>query len=57
MANGRETDRKAGARIGAGHHALAVSSAVPDAEATRQEVAEYIASMLDGLKVLAQGAQ
>ena len=57
MANGRETDRKAGAGIGAGHQALAVSSPVPDAEATRQEVVECIASMLDNLKALAQGAQ
>ena len=57
MANGGETGHKAGAGIRAGHQGLAVSSPGPDAEATRQEVAEYIASMLEGLKALAQGAQ
>jgi hypothetical protein len=34
-----------------------VSSPAQDAELTRQETAEYIASMLDSLKLLAQDAQ
>jgi len=34
-----------------------VSSARSDGDPTRQEVVEYIASMLEGLKTLAQGNQ
>ena len=34
-----------------------MSSPAQDAEPTRQEAAEYIASMLDSLKLLAQDAQ
>ena len=57
MANGRETGGKSKAGIRAAHQALAVSSPGPAAEATPQEVAEYIASMLDGLKTLAKNSQ
>ncbi len=43
--------------LSAGNQAPAVSSPAQDAEPTRQEAAEYIASMLDSLKLLAQDAQ
>jgi hypothetical protein len=57
LANGGETEHNQRASIRARYRALAVSSPGQEQNLTPKEVADYIASLLEGLRELAQDAQ
>jgi hypothetical protein len=57
LVHGRETQHRGPAALPAENRASAVSSPAQDVELTRQEAAEFMALMLDSLKLLAQDAQ
>jgi hypothetical protein len=57
LANGGETEHNQRASIRARYRALAVSPPGQEQDLTPKEVADYIASLLEGLRELAQDAQ